>query len=141
MKCSICEAEPGSHSLREIGVREGVVIFYTCPAEASKYNDYEGIMKHYEDTFEDRIGDGTPWVWIFDCKGFTLKHLVEINVAIGIASLVSSRFADNLQKVIVVNPYWIVQLTMNLLRPFMGEALRLKITIADTSENESYLLA
>lgn len=141
MKCSICEAEPGSHSLREIGVREGVVIFYTCPAEASKYNDYEGIMRHYEDTFEDRIGDGTPWIWIFDCKGFTLKHLVEINVAIGIASLVSSRFADNLQKVIVINPYWIVQLTMNLLRPFMGEELRLKITVADTSENESYLPA
>ena len=141
MKCSICEAEPGSHSLREIGVREGVVIFYTCPAEASKYNDYEGIMRHYEDTFEDRIGDGTPWIWIFDCKGFTLKHLVEINVAIGIASLVSSRFADNLQKVIVINPYWIVQLTMNLLRPFMGEELRLKITVADISENESYLPA
>ena len=141
MKCSICEAEPGSHSLREVGVKDGVVIFYTCPAEASKYNDYEGIMRHYEDTFEDRIGDGTPWIWIFDCKGFTLKHLVEINVAIGIASLVSSRFADNLQKVIVINPYWIVQLTMNLLRPFMGKELRLKITIADTSENESYLPA
>jgi Divergent CRAL/TRIO domain len=141
MKCSICEAEPGSHSLREIGVKDGVVIFYTCPAEASRYNDYDGIMRHYEDTFEDRIGDGTPWIWVFDCKGFTLKHLVEINVAIGIVSLISSRFSDNLQKVVVVNPYWIVHLTMNLLKPFMSEALRLKIAIANRSENESYLPA
>ena len=140
MKCAICEAEPGSHSLREVGVKDGVVIFYTCPAEAKKYNDYDGIMKHYEDTFEDRIGDDTPWIWVFDCKGFTLRHLVEINIAIGIVTLVS-RFSDNLQKVIVVNPYWIVQLTMNLLKPFMSEALRLKITVAGSSENESYLPA
>jgi CRAL/TRIO domain len=141
MKCTVCEAEPESHSLREVGVTaDGVVIFYTCPAEAKKYNDYDGIMRHYEDTFEDRIGDGTPWIWVFDCKGFTLRHLVEINVAIGIVSLVT-RFSENLQKIVVVNPYWIVQLTMNLLRPFMSEALRLKIQIAGKAENESYLSA
>ena len=96
-------------------------------------------MRHYEDTFEERIGDGTPWIWVFDCKGFTLKHLVEINVSIGIISLITSRFLDNLQKVIVVNPYWIVQFTMNLLRPFMSDSLRLKIEVADTVGNESYL--
>lgn len=141
MKCAVCEAEPGSHSLREIGVTEdGVVMFYTCPAEAKKYNDYEGIMRHYEDTFEDRIGDGTPWIWVFDCNGFTLRHLVEINVAIGIVSLVT-RFSEHLQKVVVVNPYWIVHVTMNLLRPFMSEELRLKIQIASKAENESYLPA
>ena len=139
MRCTVCEAEPGSHSLREIGVRDGTVIFYTCPAEAKRYNDYEGIMRHYEDTFDERIGDGTPWIWVFDCKDFTLKHLVEINVSIGIISLITTRFLDNLQKIIVVNPYWIVEFTMNLLRPFMSESLRLKIQVASTSGNESYL--
>jgi hypothetical protein len=129
MRCAVCEAEPGSHSLKEIGEIDGVVIFYTCPADAKKYNDYEGIMSHYKDTFEERIGDGKPWIWVFDCKGFTLKHLVELNVAIGITSLITTRYLDNLQKVIVMNPYWIVQFTMNIMRPFMPESLRRKVCL------------
>ena len=125
--CPVCAEAPGSHSLREIGMEEGCVVFYTCPAEASKYNDRDGIMAHYENTLESRVGTDTPWIWVFDCKGFTLKHLIEVNIATGVASLINTRFENNLNKIIILNSYWIVPIVLHIVKPFIGKSLRGKI--------------
>jgi len=128
--CRTCAEEPGSHSLRELMVdQDGTVVFYTCPAEASKYNDQKGIMEHYEGTLSDRVGDGTPWIWAFDPKGFSLKHLVEVGIATGIASLINDKFSKNLRHVMILNPSWVVNIVLTIVRPFISEELRNKIKI------------
>lgn len=129
--CPVCATTPGSHSLREIGMEEGCVVFYTCPAEASKYNDYPGILAHYENTLESRVGSDKPWIWVFDCSGFTLKHLVEVNVATGVASLINDKFEKNLQKIVIVNAYWIVHVVLRIVGPFISKSLREKIKFTD----------
>lgn len=117
MSCPVCVKEPGSHSLREIRPD----VFYTCPAEASKYNDYDGIMTHYRSV----LGPvRNPWTWVFDCKGFGLKHLTEVRIATGVAQFVSSH--PSLKDIVVVNPSWVVPITLGIVRPFLRKNIRIK---------------
>jgi NAD-dependent dihydropyrimidine dehydrogenase PreA subunit len=50
--CKICEENPGSHSFKEIKVYDNTSIMYTCPADAKKYNDKEGILLHYRNVLD-----------------------------------------------------------------------------------------
>lgn len=116
MSCPVCVKEPGSHSLREI--RPGV--FYTCPAEASRYNDHDGIMTHYQSVLGS-VRD--PWTWIFDCKGFGLKHLAEVNIALSVARFVSQH--PTLKEIVVVNPSWVVPIALGVVKPFLSKNIRI----------------
>jgi len=109
--CPICAQTPGSHSLREVSPG----VFYTKPAEASRYWDRDGILAHYEAVIGQHQGS---WTWIFDADGFTLEHLVHVDVAIAIAKFVT---AHTPERIIVKNPTWIVNLALGIVAPFLVE--------------------
>jgi NAD-dependent dihydropyrimidine dehydrogenase PreA subunit len=50
--CKICEENPNSHSFKEIKVYDNTSIMYTCPANAIKYNDKDGILRHYRNVLD-----------------------------------------------------------------------------------------
>ena len=49
--CETCLLDKTSHSFKKIQQNDIMCTFYTCPAEATKYNDCDGIINHY-DIFE-----------------------------------------------------------------------------------------
>ena len=136
--CPICEKEPGSHSFIELSYNENLKIqtFYTCPAAATKYDDYDGIMQHYNGMLSQN-GD-TPWIWIFDSKGFSTKHLLEIRVGIGLANLISTKYSHNLKKICIVNANKYVFIVHNILQPFLPQKVKDVIAICPQNAGLSF---
>ena len=125
--CEICKKYPDSHSFYKIKeTNDGVSVFYTCPAKAKLHDDYDGILNHYNGMLQNN--GNKPWIWIFDAKGFSIKHAMEVNISIAIAKLISSKpYSDNLQKIIIANPTWHINTTLKIIMPFLGENVKNKI--------------
>jgi hypothetical protein len=136
-KCEICEQDPSSHSLKKLGSKNGITYFYTRPSSASKYNDVDGILKHYDGVLSENT---ESWIWVFDCKGFDMKHLMEIKVGICLAKLSqhfgqSQKFSHNLQNILIVNPTWHVKTVLDLVSPFLNMRMKSLITQTIVSRN------
>ena len=113
--CPVCALDPTSHSLRRIGETEnGAATFYTKPAEATKYWDRKGIRDHYDGTLGQIKSD---WIWVFDAKGFSARHLFEVGVAQDITTLVATKYSRTLKEIRVVNSSWVVQAALHIVRP------------------------
>lgn len=123
--CEDCQKDPTSHSLKNLGLSDfngkEVTYFYTCPAKATKYNDSDGIIKHYNGVLSE---NKTDWIWILDGEGFGAKHLLEINVGIQLSKLITQKYSHNLKKIIVINPSYNIKLIFNLLSPFLTPYIR-----------------
>jgi len=117
-ECQVCKKDPSSHSFRKVSEQE----FYTCPAEASKYWDTEGILLHYT-LLLDNHGD-KPWIWIFDCSGLEIKHMTELSTAYGIATLLNEKYGRHLSKIIVKEPTWHIHAMLTILWPFLNDHIR-----------------
>ena len=116
--CKTCHEDSTSHSFSKLCEIKGVSMFYTKPADATKYTDREGILAHYDNMMKHN-GD-KPWTWIFDSDGFGMKHALEVRTGIEIAQLISSKYSNNLQKIIVKNPTWYVKLMYTFVSPFLS---------------------
>lgn len=121
MTCPICAVDPTSHSLKRLKDDGQTVVMYTKPAEATRYWDRDGILLHYDIELSHIKGD---WVWIFDADGFSMKHMIEVGVATGLARLISTKYSDRLQKIIIKNPTPIVELAVLVVKPFLNEKLK-----------------
>jgi hypothetical protein len=121
MECPVCAEDPTSHSFKQIEtLPDGTVIMYTKPAEASKYWDRDGILFHYDQKLST-VGD---WVWVFDAEGFSFEHMLEVDVAISLAKLISSKYSQTLKKIMVVNPSFMVQIMLTIVTPFLNKHIR-----------------
>ena len=124
--CNICDNDPSSHSLKNIGIIDNVTYYYTCPAKATKYNDMVGIRKHYDGVLSENTNQ---WIWVFDCNKFTTKHLLEVNVAIELAKLISTKFSTTLNSIIIINPTWHILVIMRIVSPFLNNHMKSIIKI------------
>lgn len=121
-ECPVCKTEPGSHSLKRLADHEnGTAVFYTRPAEAKKYWDMHGILGHYDGTLGEHIG---PWIWVFDAAGFSWSHALQFDVAIGIAKLISQKYAGTLEAIRIVNPSPFVNFVRKIIWPFLNKKLK-----------------
>jgi len=116
--CKACHEDSTSHSFSKLCEIKGVSMFYTKPADATKYTDREGILAHYDNMM--KYNGDKPWTWIFDSDGFGMKHAMEVRTGIEIAKLISSKYSNNLQKIIVKNPTWYVKLMYTFVSPFLS---------------------
>lgn len=132
-ECRVCREDPSSHSLKDLGTRDEVTLFYTCPANATKYNDTAGIINHYDGVLGENKKD---WIWIFDGKGFGAKHMMEIGTGIALAKLITNKYGHNLKKIIIINPSWNIKTVLEIVTPFLSPRLRNLITMR---KNESDL--
>ena len=126
--CKICDEFPNSHSFSKIEEREGVSVYYTCPAKAIKYNDSAGIIKHYKDTLDSL--QGSPWKWIFDSRGFGWKHVTQVSLAIELAKLISSKkYGESLQEINLLNLNSYGKCMLNLLWNVLSTNIQNKIKL------------
>ena len=122
-ECSICKNEPNSHSFELIDYNDQTYFFYTCPAKAIKYYDCSGILQHY-DGYLNQMTENTKWVWIFDANDFEIKHLLEVNVAIELAKLITNKYSKNLEKICIINPNWYIYSMTSIVWPFLSKKVR-----------------
>jgi hypothetical protein len=116
--CKTCHEDSTSHSFSKLCEIKGVSVFYTKPANATKYTDTEGILAHYDNML--KYNGDKQWTWIFDSDGFGMKHALEVRTGIGIAKLITSKYSKNLQKIIVKNPTWHIKLMYTFVSPFLS---------------------
>jgi hypothetical protein len=130
-QCPVCLADPTSHSFRILNETDDVIYYYTCPAKASKYNDRDGILAHYDGELTQK-GD-KKWVWIFDSEGFDMIHALEVKLAIDMALLINGKHSASLEKICVINPTIFTSIIVNVIWPFLGYHLR-SIIVYDSSQ-------
>jgi hypothetical protein len=121
--CPICSIDPLSHSLSEAFQKNNIIYYYTCPSKAKMYFDTEGIIKHYNGVLSE-IPENKKWIWIFDGIKFDLKHFFQIEVAIELAKLISSKFSEKLQKIIIINPNFYIKTVYNIIYPFLNVKMK-----------------
>ena len=119
--CKICEKCPTSHSLVKFDENEEQIIYYTCPSNATN-NNTNGIVAHYDGVLGE-LG-GKKWIWILDLKGFKMQNFIEIGNGVALAKLISEKYSDHLQKIIVVNPNSFTSAIFNLVNPFLNQKVR-----------------
>ena len=129
--CKTCHEDSTSHSFSKLCELNGVSIFYTKPADATKYSDRKGILAHYDNMLKHN-GD-KHWKWIFDSEGFGMKHALEVSTGIGIAKLITSKYSKNLRKIIVKNPTWHIKLMYTFVSPFLSK--KVNDLVEFTNEN------
>lgn len=119
--CPICAINPGSHSFYKLKETiDNKSIFYTCPAKATRHDDYEGIVAHYEGMLNDN--GNQPWIWIFDCRGFSLIHAEQVRISIAIAKLINK--SESLKKIIITNATWHINTTLTIVQPFLSQRIK-----------------
>jgi hypothetical protein len=131
--CPLCKILPSSHSLTKIVEKKGIIYYYTCPSQAILYYDVEGIVNHYDGVLSE-IPKNKEWIWVFDSLDFSLKHAMQINVAIELAKLISNKFSKNLKKIIIINPTFYITLTHKMIMPFLNNKVRDIIEISYESK-------
>jgi len=130
--CPICAIDASSHSFECLYNDNGMLVFYTCPAKATKYNDSDGILAHFKNVL-DHYTDNY-WKWIFDFQGFELKHALEITTAIGISKLINE-YSNYLIEIDVINTNGYTYNMMRLITPFLNEGVKNKIKLNQNKMN------
>jgi hypothetical protein len=121
--CPLCSIDPLSHSLSEVCEKNNIIYYYTCPSKAKMYFDTLGIINHYDGVLSE-IPENKKWIWIFDGTEFNLKHFFQIEVAIELAKLISSKFSEKLQKIIIINPNFYIKSVYNIIYPFLNVKMK-----------------
>lgn len=123
--CPICENNPGSHSFDFIGERERINYFYSCPGNASKYHDYNGVLNHIGGVLESKKGE--PWIFVFDCSGFGFVHGIQVQLSIAIVKLVTDKYSEYLECVYIKNSNGFISQLLDILLPFLCENIKKRI--------------
>jgi len=121
--CPLCLLDPLSHSLNRFLEKNNTVYFYTCPAKAKLYFDTDSIINHYNGVLSE-IPENKHWIWVFDGIGFGLEHFLQIQVAIEISKLISTKFSKNLKKIIIINPSGYISSIYNIIKPFLNNNIK-----------------
>jgi hypothetical protein len=124
--CPICAIDASSHSFELLSRDNGINVFYTCPAKATKYNDRDGILAHFKNVL-DHYKDNY-WKLIFDFQGVEFKHMMEINIAIGLGKLIND-YSTYLTEIQIINTNSYTYTMLRIVMPFLNTDVKNKINI------------
>ena len=126
--CPICLLDPLSHSLTNFLEKDNTYYFYTCPAKSKLYYDTNSIINHYNGVLSD-IPENKKWIWVLDVMGFGFNHFLQIEVAKELSKLISSKFSENLEKILIINPSGYVSAVYAIVKPFLNNKVKSIIEI------------
>jgi len=122
-ECPLCLIDPLNHSLNKLFENKKEIYYYSCPSKAKLYFDVNGIINHYTGELS-QIPKDKEWVWIFDGTKFDFNHFIQFNVGIELAKLISTKFSNNLKKIIIINPTIYISSTYIIIKPFLNEKVK-----------------
>ena len=125
MPCTKCEKNPDAHSFINLGkTPSGIRVFYTCPAKAKDYVDEERFVEYFAAHLEEV--EKEPWIWIFDCQGFTQKHMSSLHTGKGLIRVLDENHKDVLQAIYMIHEAWHFHALFSMLKPFIKKEARKK---------------
>jgi hypothetical protein len=134
--CKSCHINPDVHSFSHIlKYDSNSYIFYTKITEASDDEDENTLLTHYDNYLKFINPD--KWIWIINFNGFTIKHLMKINLTIKLGHLIQKY--QNLEKIIIFNSNYIVSKLMFTLKPFLGATLFGKIDFYNDKQKNKFI--
>jgi hypothetical protein len=126
MVCEACEKVPGTHSFSRIGrTTKGEFVFYTCPARSKEYGNAPNIVKHYKEHLNET--GNQPWIWIFDCTDFGLKHMSSLEVGKALAKLIDEEYSHSIQAIYIVNEAWQIKALIDIIWGLIKKTTRQKV--------------
>lgn len=123
--CKSCDDDPKSHSFFKIATENTIQIFYSCPAEATKYFDKESVELHCREKLQEK-GENTKWIFIFDGTGYSLRHALAIGVSLSFLHVINDH-ADTLIEIRIVNTSTYVSTMLTIMKPFIPHNIYSKI--------------
>lgn len=125
-RCPKCDILPGSHSFDKLGVLpSGVSVFYTCPAKAKDYKDEDKFIDYFKYHLHET--GNQPWIWIFDCHGFGVKHMTSMETTRSLVHLLQNEHTHTLQAVYLVQEAWHFHSFMKMALPLLQKQTRQKL--------------
>jgi len=137
--CPLCSLDPFAHSLKKIEETDEIIYYYTCPSQAKLYYDVDGIINHYNGVLSE-MDANKQWVWIFDATDFNFKHIINMDVGIGLAKLISNKFSYNLKKIVIINPTFYIHFTYKMILSFLNKKVIEVIEIDNVSKQSSDII-
>jgi hypothetical protein len=134
--CKLCFNNQDFHSFNHISKYDlNSFIFYTKITTVNDNEDENALIAHYENYLEFINPD--KWIWVVNFNGFTLKHLMKINLTIKLGHLIQKY--TNLEKIIIFNSNFIVSKLITTLKPFLGLSLFEKIEFYDDDKKNKFI--
>jgi hypothetical protein len=127
--CATCAKEPSAHSFKKVSEKNGVCIFYTKPASATKYSDTAGTISHIDNALH-AIGS-KKWTWVFDGDGFEAQHALALSTGRGILKLIEQKYGNQLQQILFINPSWHIKGVVKAGSIGLQDSITSKIKILD----------
>ena len=126
--CRTCYLDNTSHSCYIIKHETDVDIeyVYTCPSEATKIDDAEGVVIHYDNILSSIKN---KWIYVCDCENFGLKHALAINTATSTIKLINNKYSHNLIRINIINSNSFIHITLKVVWPFLNDELKKKLYI------------
>ena len=125
--CPICQIDPKAHSFQRLGKTPlHVELLYTCPAKATSTPQAD-FLTYFHHHMNDMRGQ--QWVWIFDCKGITTKHLLSLDTIQQMLRILRDEHTGYLQGIYIVNQHWIFKQFLQACFPFMRKEDRARLAI------------
>jgi hypothetical protein len=101
------------------------------------YYDADSIIHHYDGILSQDLGPRSNWIWVFDARGFGMKHISEPRVAIELAKLISRKYYSRLSKIVIINSTGWIAGAIQLVSPFLPRAFSEKLVfIHNPSQTE-----
>jgi len=129
--CPLCNENPANHSFSKIRERDGNAIYYTVPAKALN-KDRESILLHYDLVLSQNT---MPWIWIFDCKDYSLMDMLDIQLAIQLSDLLNKKYSKNLKKIIIINSTTFIWSILSIVSFFIDKEMQDKIYVSNEEYN------
>ena len=126
--CKICEKCPTSHSLVKYEETPERIIYYTCPSNATN-NETTGILDHYNGVLGEI--NGKKWIWVLDLKGFGMKNFMEICNGIELAKLITEKYSEHLEKIIIINQNSFTATIYGIVKPFLNKRVQSLVIFSD----------
>jgi len=123
--CKSCDNDPTSHSFFKIATENTIQIFYSCPAEATKYFDKESVELHCREKLHEK-GEQTKWIFIFDGTGYSMRHALAIGVSLSFLRVIKDH-ADTLIEIRILNTSTHVSTMLAMMKPFIPHNIYSKI--------------
>jgi hypothetical protein len=112
-----------------VSEKNGICIFYTKPASATKYSDTAGTIAHVDHALQ-AIGS-KKWTWVFDGEGFEAQHALALHTGRGILQLIENKYGNQLQQILFINPTWHVKGVVKAGSMGLQDSMKAKIKLLD----------
>lgn len=134
--CKICNKNIKAHSFSHLGVYDtNSYIFYSKISDAELYDDYPGVLSHFNNYLN--IINPDKWIWIIDYNSFGIKHYFNFRVNIGLAKLIKK--FGKIDKIIIINSNTFFYNTLNILKPLLGNDILNKTFVYNKDEFKLFL--